>query len=118
MKKIISFLAILLSIVSVEAFAGQYNGVVIDHISVTNAGVARVYGTGGGMVRETECSQTNSTSTAFFTFDVTSDVGKSWQSMILAALATGKKMHFLGTGNCLSWDGASYEKLRNIYSLK
>ena len=109
---------VVIAMFSVKVFGGQYNSVAIDHMTVTSTGVARVYGVDGATVTETQCNQTNSSSTAYFAFDVTTPVGKSWQSMILTALTTGNKMHLLGTGNCISWDGVSYEKLRNVYSLR
>ena len=118
MKKISYALTITIAMFSFKAFAGQYNNVIIDHITVEDTGVARILAVDGAMVSETQCHQTNSESTAYFAFDVTTAVGKSWQSMILTALATGKKTHLIGTGNCISWQGISYENLRIIYSLK
>ena len=104
--------------------AGQYNSMTIDNVSIVSGvdggGVARVTGIDGTFLSETNttCSITGNNTTAQFAFEIETEVGKSWLSLVMTALVAGNKVHLLGDNQCLSWEGKSYEKLRNMYLLK
>jgi len=95
--------------------AGQYNNLMIENITVLSPGIARITGSDGNMVSETSCSTIQNS--AQFTFDVTTPLGKSWQSLIMTSLVSGKKVHIIGNGNCLNWGSQPYEEVKNIYLL-
>lgn len=116
MIKKIFIVSLLLFSVATNASAGQYNNLIIENITIMSPGIARITGSGGNMVRETSCSTKQDY--AQFTFDVTTSLGKSWQSLILTALVSGKKVHIIGNNSCLNWGHLSYEAVRTIYILK
>ncbi len=121
MKILIISMMLLGFIVNAEA-AGQYNSITIDNVTIVDdgngGGVARVTGSSGIKLTETSCSNTGDSTSAQFAFKIETEVGKSWLSLVMTALVAGNKVHLLGSNQCLSWEGMSYEKLRNLYLLK
>ncbi len=115
-KKTFIIASLLLFSVASNVSAGQYNNLIIEDITIMSPGIARITGSGGNLVRETSCGTKQGY--AQFTFDVTTSLGKSWQSLILTALVSGKKVHIIGSGYCLNWGNLSYEAVSTIYILK
>ncbi|MDH5217204.1 MAG: hypothetical protein OEX19_05895 [Gammaproteobacteria bacterium] len=99
--------------------AGIYRSATIDEITIDNSGVARVTTSDGIQISETSCSTTGDNTTSQFTFTTTTNVGKAWQTLIVTALVSGKKVNLNGTATCLNWETTTpYESLSNLYLFK
>ena len=112
---------IALSMITNLSFAGQFNDAHVDTIATDEDGFVLVTLIGGTEVTP-KPSCTSSQDGREFAYDLRSPSGLAWHSMVLSAQATQKKVHFIGTENCLNFrhvpDDPHFEEIGIIYILK
>lgn len=108
----------LLSLSSLVATAGQFNNAQVSLISSRDTGVVRIILAGGSeIIPPPSC--TTSASGKEFVINISTEIGKIWYSTALAALASGKKVHIVGSTSCSDfWNNKPIETVGIFYILQ